>query len=70
MTTPDDHRYYVSIGHPLKGVRRDYKTLAGARRGAAALIAKGERATIWEGTLRAWGGWSWRTVHNNAEETE
>jgi hypothetical protein len=57
-----DKRYEVRIGDLVTGERREYKTLPGARRGAKRLQDEGKRVTLWEGTLRGWGGWSWSSL--------
>jgi hypothetical protein len=61
-------RYQLSTGDPLHGTTRSYKTATGARRAAKRLQAEGRRVTLWEGTLRPWGGWSWSTVPIDPEE--
>lgn len=55
-------RYKLTIGHPIEGAEREYKTVSEARRAAAKAVEKGEKVTLWEGVLRAWGGWSWSSI--------
>jgi hypothetical protein len=64
-----ENRYKLTIGHPISGDERAYKTLAGARRAGRRLRGEGLRVTLWEGTLRDWGGWSWSSVDLDTPET-
>lgn len=57
-----DSRYRLTIGHPIEGEEREYKTLVGARRAGRRLRDQGCAITLWEGTLRRWGGWSWSSI--------
>jgi hypothetical protein len=55
-------KYEVRVGDPLQGKPTTYKTRQGALNAADRVRAQGKRATVWEGSQRSWGGWSWTTI--------
>ena len=62
LMSQSDTRYQVVIGPLAAGRCRDYKTLAGAQRAALKMRKQGWKVTLWKGTLRRWGGWSWSSI--------